>query len=89
MHYCLQVERPKITECNFFNVGTVSGIFFMYYILASMGVFALWPVIFWKYVFILFKYVVFLKNMFSYFKKSYFNVSTSKYVHKLGRFYTY
>ena len=47
------------------------------YFLANMRVFALWPVVFWKYVFILLEYVV-LKKM--YFRKSYVNVSTSKYV---------
>ena len=48
----------------------------------TLSVFALWPVVFWKYVFIQFKKVIFFKNVFLCFKKSYFNISMSKYVHK-------
>ena len=40
-----------------------------------MSVFALWLVVFWKYVFVLLEYVVFFKNVFSYFRK--LNVSVS------------
>ena len=51
-------------------------------LVARMSVFALWPVVFWKYVFGLVEYVVFFKNVFSYLKKSYLNVTMCKYEHK-------
>ena len=54
---------------------------------ASMSVFALWPVISWKYVFVQFEYVTFFKNLFLYFNKWYFNVTMCKYVHKNERGY--
>ena len=56
-----------------------------------MDVFAFWPFVFRKYVFVLLEYGLFLKNVFSYFKKSYLNISMCKYVHKitLHPFYTY
>ena len=47
-----------------------------------MSVFALRPYIFYKYVFVFMKSVIFFKNIFSYFMNMYVNLSTSKYVHK-------
>ena len=44
-----------------------------------MRVFTLWADIFYKYVFLLIEYDVLFKYIFSYFMKTYFNVSTSKY----------
>ena len=64
-----------------------------------MSVFSLWPVLFWKYAFALFEYIVFFKNVFSYFRKLYFKESTAKYVpksvfhykamHKYANFHNY
>ena len=57
--------------------------------ITSMSVFSLWPVVFWKYIFVLFKYVVFLKSVFLCFKKLYLNVSTGKQVHKTSLHFLY
>ena len=50
---------------------------------ASMSVFALWPVIFYKNVLIFSKKLYFSKAYFSYFYKSYLSVSTTKYNYKM------
>ena len=48
----------------------------------NMSVFAFRSYIFYKYVFILMKYVILFWNIFLYFTETYVNVSTSKYVYK-------
>ena len=47
--------------------------------LTHLSIFALWPVVFWKYVLKLFGYIAFFKNLFLYFKKSYFNLNKPLY----------
>ena len=58
----------------------------MWLLKPSMSIFALWPVVFRKYIFILFKYFVFFKNVFLYFKKLYFNVFSVTSVNSARKF---